>query len=312
MSLIPACIALTSTLSEMIPIRLNEMTQHLEYLKDLTQFCQFEESQGALSARSNKDFTFEKIEFKNVSFSYPGTGKLVLNHVSFTIRPGRQYAFVGENGAGKTTVIKLLTGQYLNYEGEIFLNNRELKDYATFELKAFFNVVYQDFAKYEISLKENILLGNLEERDENRLQEVIKALELEELVSNLPKGLDTQLGKVSEDGVDLSDGQWQRIALARMVINPTSIKILDEPTAALDPLSESHLYKQFEKLIRGQTSIFISHRLGSIKLADEIFFFDKGTLIEQGTHEGLMIRKAKYAQMYRKQLEWYIQGGGMS
>ena len=309
-SLITASIALSETLVGWLPQRLSTFIKHLEYLKELSKFSQLEETEDSLSTRCNKDFSFEKLEFKSVSFTYPGTEKTILNKVNFTMTPDTHYAFVGENGAGKTTVVKLLTGQYQNYDGEILLNNRELKTYSTSELKAIFSVAYQDFAKYQISVKENILIGDLDGGEQ--LAEVVRDLDLDELVAKLPKGLDTPLGKIAEDGVDVSGGQWQRIALARTIMSPAPIKILDEPTAALDPISESQLYEQFEKIIDRKTSIFISHRLGSIKLADEILVFDGGAIVEKGNHEMLMAKQGKYAEMYLSQLEWYQNSKGVS
>ena len=305
MSLIVACIELTGWLTNTLPERTRDFTTNCEYLKDLTQFANLEETEDALSTRCKKAFHFEKLEFKNVTFSYPDTQKVILNKVNFVMEPGRHYAFVGENGAGKTTVVKLLTGQYQNYEGEILLNGRELRDYSASELKAVFSVAYQDFARYQMTVKENMLIGNLELEDDGMLDELMKDLELDKMVRNLSKGVETPLGKIDEEGVDLSGGQWQRIALARTIINPAPIKILDEPTAALDPMSESRLYEQFEKIIQNRTSIFISHRLGSIKLADEILVFDQGTIAEVGCHAQLMTHGGKYAEMYKSQLEWY-------
>lgn len=307
MSLIVACIDLTAWLTNTLPERTRDFTTNCEYLKDLTQFLSLEETEAALSTRCNKGFNFKKLEFKNVTFSYPGTEKVILNKVNFTMMPGKHYAFVGENGAGKSTIVKLLTGQYQNYEGEILLNGRELKEYSASELKAVFSVAYQDFARYQMTVKENMLIGNLNTEDDDLLKNLMMDLELDKMIEKFPKGIDTPLGKIDEDGIDLSGGQWQRIALARTIINPAPIKILDEPTAALDPMSESRLYEQFEKIIQNRTSIFISHRLGSIKLADEIFVFDKGTIAEVGSHEKLMAYEGTYAQMYNSQLEWYQQ-----
>lgn len=305
MSLINACANLTFILSWGLSYQLSQLAKNREYLDDLTKFYQLEEQKDALVNRSQEVPTFESLEFRGVSFTYPGTKKRILNHVSFTIKPGKHYAFVGVNGAGKTTVIKLLTGQYQDYEGKILINGRDIKEYPMPEFKAFFSVAYQDFARYSLSVKENILIGNQNNQDD--LTEVMADLELDTMAANLPNGIDTTLGKIKEDGIDLSGGQWQRIALARTVISPAPIKILDEPTAALDPLSESRLYHQFEKIIEGQTSIFISHRLGSIKLADEIFVFDGGTITELGSHTALMEQEGKYFAMYSSQLSWYHQ-----
>jgi len=307
MSLVIACIDLTALLTNNLPERTRDFTTNREYLKDLTQFVNLAETEGALSTRCNKGFDFEKLEFKNVTFAYPGTEKIILNKVNFTMKPELHYAFVGENGAGKTTVVKLLTGQYQNYEGEILLNDRELRDYSAAELKAAFSVAYQDFARYQMTIRENLFIGNLKLENHIHIEELMKDLELDNMIKKLPKGIDTALGKIDDDGIDLSGGQWQRIALARTILNPAPIKILDEPTAALDPLSESRLYEQFEKIIQNRTSIFISHRLGSIKLADEIFVFDKGCIVEAGSHEKLMVQGGKYAEIYNSQLEWYQQ-----
>ena len=307
MSLVVGCMELIDALS-WLGSRMEDLATNREYLKDLTQFVNLAETKDALSTRCNKGFNFKKLVFKNVTFAYPGTEKVILNHLNLEMESGKHYAFVGENGAGKTTVVKLLTGQYQNYEGDILLNGRELKDYSASELKAILSVAYQDFAKYQMTVRENMLIGNLELQDDALLEEVMKDLELDKMVEKLAKGVETPLGKINEDGVDLSGGQWQRIALARTIINPAPIKILDEPTAALDPLSESRLYEQFEKMIQNRTSILISHRLGSIKLADEIFVFDKGNVAEAGTHEQLMKQKGKYADMYNSQLEWYQHG----
>ncbi len=304
-SLTTASISLSNTLGGWLPNVLSKFTKDVEFLKELSQFAQLEEVEDALLSPHSTDFIFEKLVFKQVSFTYPGTEKKILDNVSFEIKPGKHYALVGENGAGKTTVIKLLTGQYLNYKGDILLNGKELKEYSSSDLKSVFSIAYQDFAKYQLSIRENIEIGDLESTTDDRLFKAISDFKLTDLINKLPKGVETSLGKITEDGVDLSGGQWQRIALARTIMNPAPIKILDEPTAALDPMSESRLYEQFEQIMEHTTSLFISHRLGSIKLADEILVFDKGTIIEQGRHTSLMAQKGKYALMYQSQLEWY-------
>jgi ABC-type multidrug transport system fused ATPase/permease subunit len=305
MSLTVACIELIDVLTNTLPERMRDLTNNLEYLKDLTKFVALTETEGALAPPYHHDFYLRKLEFKNVSFSYPGSNKRILNNVSFQIESNKHYAFVGENGAGKTTIIKLLTGQYHNYDGEILLNDKELRKYSQAELKAIFSVAYQDFAKYQMTIKENITIGHQLLKNEIPIDEVIKDLELTDFIEKLPKGIHTPLGKIAEDGIEASGGQWQRIALARTLINPAPIKILDEPTAALDPLSESRLYEQFEKIMKNRTSIFISHRLASIKLSDEIIVFEKGQVTEIGTHQQLMNRNGTYTKMYKSQLEWY-------
>ena len=304
-ALVTACSNLSGLLSWRISYLLGEFAGNREYLKELTTFCALEEVAGALDMRLKRVPIFESLEFKKVSFKYPETDRQILHEISFLLEAGKHYAFVGENGAGKTTMIKLLTGQYANYEGDILLNGKNIKTYEAAQLKSFFSVAYQDFARYALSVKENIMIGDLHQLNIERLEAVMKDLELDEMVGNLAKGIETPLGKVEADGIDLSGGQWQRLALARTLINPAPIKILDEPTAALDPLSESRLYEQFETLMKGNTSIFISHRLGSIKLADEILVLDSGRLIEQGSHLELMALRKHYANIYESQLKWY-------
>jgi len=294
MALINACANLSYALGWPLTQNLAILKQNLEYLKDLSAFSGLEEAAGATHARSKSVLTFESLKFDNVSFTYPGTNKLILDGVSFTMTAGKQYAFVGENGAGKTTIIKLLTGQYPEYGGSIYLNGKELRSYDPSELKAYFSVAYQDFARYPLTLKENIQIGG-----QGDLQKALHQLELQSL------DLHTPLGKQVEGGIDLSGGQWQRVALARTLMNPAPIKILDEPTSALDPLSETRLYGQFEALMKGSTSIFISHRLGSIKLADEIFVFNSGKVTEIGSHSKLMKSRGTYQKMYQSQLKWY-------
>ena len=307
-ALIGAVIGLSHRLSWGVNHMVVQIIQNREWLKDLTEFMQLETHDDATDAPEPADFS--EIEFRNVSFKYPGTEKLVLNGVSFTIKKGLHYSFVGENGAGKTTITKLITGLYDNYTGEILVDGVELRKFSQARLKGLTSVVYQDFARYRISLYDNIAMGNIADF-ENRaaVEEAVTLVGLEETVENLHSGLDTPLGKVLADGVDLSGGQWQRTAMARCVINPAPLKILDEPTAALDPVAESTVYKNFEKITRGQTTIFISHRLGSTKLADIIYVLAGGRITESGSHTDLMQKKGTYAEMFNVQAKWYAVEG---
>ncbi|MCL1794675.1 MAG: ABC transporter ATP-binding protein/permease [Oscillospiraceae bacterium] len=284
-------------------------TRHLEYLKDLTAFLALEDCEGAIDLPV-ENMDFEKIEFQNVSFKYPGTEKLILDGVSFVIEKGRHYSFVGENGAGKTTITKLLTGLYDNYTGEILIDGKNLRTFSQAEIKRTASVVYQDFAKYYISLYDNIAISDLRNYDNDKNhEEVKKALSLvglDEAAEKLPLGINTPLGKIYEGGVDLSGGEWQRTAMARSVMSNAPLKILDEPTAALDPKIESMVYKNFEQISKGKTTVFISHRLGSTKLSDMIYVLSEGKIAESGSHETLMKKNGIYAEMFNSQAEWYI------
>ena len=276
------------------------------YMKDLTTFVALSRTKGAVDLPDQKPVELKQIEFKNVTFKYPTSKHYIFKNLSFKLKCDKQYAFVGVNGAGKTTLIKLLTGLYTDYSGDILINDQELRDYPLRTIKALFSVVYQDFARYEISLLDNIALGRCAHvNSEESLMEVAKRAGLADDIKIFEKGLKTSLGKILEGGIDLSGGQWQKVAIARALLSPAPIKILDEPTAALDPLAESHLYEEFDQLMTGKMSILISHRLGSTKLADEILVIDEGRIIERGTHEALMHQAGVYANMFNTQKEWY-------
>jgi len=277
-----------------------------EYMKDLTVFLKLNETENALCEPNAEPLTFQSLEFRNVRFKYPSGEAIILDGFSFKLEAGLHYAFVGRNGAGKTTIMKLLTGLYSEYNGEILINGKELRTYPSGAIKAMFSVVYQDFAKYYIPMKDNIKVGDIAGNDlDSRVQSIIQQAHLDELVEELKDGLDTCLGKIKENGQDISGGQWQRIAIARSLLSRAPIKILDEPTAALDPISESRVYEEFEQIMHGKTTIFISHRLGSTKLADKIFVIDAGKIIEQGSHDELITKAEQYFEMFEAQRSWY-------
>ena len=256
-----------------------------EYLKDLSLFVSLSEYKNDDTGLYTK-MDFKKIEFKNVSFKYSETEHYILNNLSFEIKRGKHYSIVGENGSGKTTIMKLLTGLYTCFEGEILIDGISIKEYPMEKLNRFVSIIHQDFAKYNITLRENILLGLLHQHDnhEEKIQKAIKEAELTEVIKKLPNGADTLLGSSFEDGVDISIGEWQKIALARNIVNDCPLKILDEPTSALDPISESFIYHKYGEVFKNTTTIMISHRLGSTKLSDEIFVLSRGTIVESGTH----------------------------
>lgn len=306
MGIVSATFGMVNNLSWILGSSVQEISKSREYLKDLTAFLALSRYPGANDLPESQALELETLEFRQVRFKYPTGGGYILDGLSFKLESGRHYAFVGTNGAGKTTIIKLLTGLYNAYEGEILINGKELRTYSAACLKAMFSVVYQDFSRYEIPLADNIALGNsANQTTEAEIEEILKKVELDQLATELNEGIKTPLGKVVEGGVDLSGGQWQKIAIARSLISPAPLKILDEPTAALDPIAESRIYHEFESLMKGKTTIFISHRLGSTKLADEILVIDQGRITERGTHEALMKTKGRYTEMFESQRKWY-------
>lgn len=289
-----------------------------EYMKDLTKFAalpEYETKEENVTAEGNSKeklsiSDFKELEFRNVTFRYPGSDINILQNFSMKIVKGRHYAIVGENGAGKSTFIKLLTGLYQDYEGEILLDGRELRTYDAEKWKKVFSGVYQDFVRYYVSVEENFMIGNIEEMDDlaarSRMHQVALKLDMHDAIASLKHRYTTKLGKLDEDGVDLSGGQWQKVAMARALMNDAPLLILDEPTAALDPISESLVYEQFGEISKDRTTIFISHRLGSTKLADYIFVIGDGHVKEEGSHEALLQKDGFYAKMFKTQQSWYV------
>lgn len=287
----------------------SELSQCKEYLKDLTRFATLEEVKGVDEPPSKEKIKLEELEFRDVSFSYPGTDKRILNHLSFKIENGCHYAFVGANGSGKTTITKLMTGLYDQYQGEILVNGKELRTYTQAKIKAMFCGLYQDFAKYYISIEENVAVGAVDQINQPEykkdVENALKIVGLYDEINKLSYGMKTVLGKIRDNGIDFSGGQWQKLAMARVVYSKAPILILDEPTAALDPMSESRMYEKFGDISRGRTTLFISHRLGSTKLADQIFVLADGFIQENGTHDTLIKQKGLYAEMFDSQRRWY-------
>lgn len=286
----------------------DSLTEIREFMKkDMTNFWGLEVVKRTKNyVRIEKPIELQTIEFKDVSFSYPNSEKKVLDHLSFKIDKGNTCAFVGENGSGKSTIVKLLLGLYQNYLGSIYINGIELHKFYPEDLSKIISVVFQDFARYSITFKENIEIGSTEGKlDIQTINNILQKVGLLELVSSLKQGCDTSLGKIKKDGRDLSGGEWQRLALARSIASNAPCCILDEPTAALDPIGEIQMYEQFGNIMRDRTSIFITHRLGSVKLVDVIFVLKNGTITESGTHEQLILEKGIYYEMYESQKGWY-------
>ena len=247
------------------------------------------------------------IEFADVSFRYPRAENFVLRHINLTIKSGEHLSIVGLNGAGKTTLVKLLCRLYDVTEGEILIDGVNIKEYSEEEYRRLFAVVFQDFELFAFSLKENVALAESESADMERITEILKLTGLSEDVEKLPEGMDTMIFKsYDEHGTELSGGQQQKTAIARALYRDAPIVILDEPTAALDPIAEYEIYRQFETLVGGKTAIYISHRLSSCRFCDRIAVFADDTIKEYGTHDELVgVEGGIYAEMFHEQAKYY-------
>jgi len=253
------------------------------------------------------------IEFKNVSFSYPGTDRKVLKNINLTIHSGESIVLVGLNGAGKTTLIKLLTRLYDPTEGVIMLDGADIREYDISELYKLFGIIFQDFGKYAFSLRENIRFGDISKEPEaeetiKRTKESAIQANADEFISKLPNNYDTPLTRIfDENGIELSIGQWQKICIARAFFSDSDILILDEPTASLDPMAEQEIFNQFDNLRKGKTTIFVSHRLSSATTADKIIVLEYGEKIEEGSHAELMKLKGRYFELFTTQAKRYVE-----
>lgn len=247
------------------------------------------------------------IEFDNVSFAYPNTEKKILEGMSFRIRHGEKVSIVGENGQGKSTVIKLLLGLFKPDSGEIRIGGKPLDCYSRFVREHLFGAVFQDFGKYCITLGENVGIGDPEKlHDREALAKAMDKAGVEPVAAGLADGTETLLGREFEGGVDLSGGQWQRIAIARAWMGKKPVMILDEPTSQLDPMAESRIYAEFAGMAEGKTSIFVTHRLASTMITDRILVIGAGRVIQSGTHEELLEQGGLYADMFQAQKQWYV------
>lgn len=247
------------------------------------------------------------IVFDRVSFQYPtGTDRMALQEVSLLIRPGETIALVGENGSGKTTLVKLLCRLYDPTEGSIRIDGDDLRHFPIAELHRTFSVIFQDFARYNLAARENIGLGNAHTKANlDQVRDAARRSGIDQVISQLNRGYDTILGKWLEDGEELSFGEWQKVALARAFLRDTQIIVLDEPTSSLDAKAEYEIFKSFREKTVGKTTILISHRLSTVRMADSIYVLNHGKIVESGSHEELIHRGGKYAQMFEMQAMAY-------
>ena len=245
-------------------------------------------------------------EFRNVSFAYPGTERRVLRNFNFELRPGQRIALIGENGQGKTTVVKLITRLYDPTEGEILLDGVDLREYDLDDLHHEMGVIFQDFMRYEMTARDNIGVGRVErEHSEDEIELAAEQSLAASVIAKLPGHYDQMLGRRFEGGVELSGGEWQRVALARAYLRDAQLLILDEPTAALDARSELEVFERFAELTEGKMALLISHRFSTVRMADRIVVLEGGVLVEDGTHSKLMALGGRYAAMFEMQAASY-------
>jgi ATP-binding cassette subfamily B protein len=246
------------------------------------------------------------IVFENVGFRYPGSEPWAVRHLTMTLQPGEVVALVGENGAGKTTIVKLLARLYDPTEGRILLDGRDLRDYDLADLRSHIGVIFQDFVRFHFTAAENIGAGRIEAvEDRRRVRSAAQRSLADTVVERLPHGYDQPLGKRFREGSDLSGGEWQKIAIARAYMREADVLILDEPTAALDARAEYEVFGRFRDLSRGKTAILISHRFSTVRMADRILVLENGRVAEAGAHDDLMASRGRYAELFELQASGY-------
>jgi ATP-binding cassette subfamily B protein len=245
-------------------------------------------------------------EFRNVSFCYPGNSRMVVDHLDLHLRAGERVALIGENGEGKTTLVKLMIRLYDPVEGQILLDGVDLREYDLEDLYREIGVIFQDFMRYEMTARENVAIGRIDQVDNLSLLKSAAAQSMaNEVIERLPRDYDQMLGRRFENGVDLSGGEWQKVALARAYLRDAQVLILDEPTAALDARSEFEVFQRFAELTAGKSALFISHRFSTVRMADRIIVLHKGRITEDGNHDALLNLGGLYAGMFEMQAASY-------
>jgi len=247
------------------------------------------------------------ITLDHVTFHYPGGSRPVLDDICLTLRPGEHVALVGENGSGKTTLVKLLCRLYDPSAGVISVDGRDLREFATTDLRREISVVFQDYARYQLTARENIGFGDSRApATDERIESAARQSGAHPIIAGLPKGYETNLGKWFEDGEELSIGEWQKVALARAFLREAPIIVLDEPTSALDAKAEFDFYEKFRSVAQGKTAVLISHRFSTVRMADRIFVLDKGRIVESGSHDELVRAGGLYAELFGTQARYYV------
>src|SRR6185312_10127651 len=295
------------SLLESILSRFTSVSQGAIYLRDFFDFFQI---QPKITAAA-KPVPFpnpirQGITFENVGFKYHNSDKWANRHLNFTLHTGEKVALVGENGAGKTTLVKLMARLYDPVEGRILLDGIDLREYDIGDLRKNIGIIFQDYLRYQLSFAQNIAVGNIDEQDNRPLIKMSAEKSLANLLAErLPEKYDQALGRRFNNGIELSGGEWQKVALARAYMKEAQILILDEPTSALDARAEYSVFQRFAELSRGKTAVLISHRFSTVRMADRILVLDKGQIIEMGSHEELITKNGHYAELFLLQAKGY-------
>ena len=287
--------------------RFSTIAQSSLYLQDLFDFLNMQpEIQSPNEARSFPKPIQQGFVFEGVSFHYPGSEKYAVRDLNFTLHAGEKLALVGENGAGKTTLVKLLGRLYDPSEGRILLDGHDLKEYDLGELRQAIGVIFQDYVRFQFSAGDNIAVGQISERANNpRINDAANRSLADTVIQELPDGMDQRLGRRFDGGVELSGGQWQKIALGRAYMREAQLLILDEPTAALDARAEYEVFERFADLTQDKSAVLISHRFSTVRMADRILVLKHGKMVEIGTHEELLANEELYAELFHLQAQGY-------
>ena len=294
--------ALFSIMDEVVCRHFGSIAQNLGTIQNFLNFLEIKEREGVDATLSESS----DIHIKEVSFSYPGAETSAITDVSFSIKNGETIAIVGENGSGKSTLIRLITGIYLPNKGEVLYGEMNTKELSMKSLFEKMSAVFQKYQRYQLTLRDNITISKSDiNADDIVLDKITGISGFDKDDTSFTNGYDTMLSR-EFDGVDLSGGQWQRVSIARGFFRTHNMIILDEPTAAIDPLEETQIYNRFANISKDKTAIIVTHRLGSVKLADRILVMDKGMLVEVGTHHELMRKNGEYSRLYKAQEQWYI------
>ncbi len=295
------------SLLEGILSRFTAVSQGALYLKDFFDFFNIQPKiKLSVNGRRFPNPIMQGFTFKNVGFRYTNSERWANRNLNFTLHAGEKLALVGENGAGKTTLVKLLARLYDPSEGNIFLDGHDLREYDLAELRKQVGVIFQDYIRYQMTVSQNIAIGNIDEKENREL--IVNAAKkslADILVEKLPGKYDQALGKRFNQGVELSGGEWQKIALARAYMKDAQLLILDEPTSALDARAEYEVFQRFSELTKGKTAVLISHRFSTVRMADRILVLEKGELLESGSHEELLKENGRYSELFKLQAQGY-------